>query len=102
MKLLKLTPAKDKALPAYVSADVIIGMERNEELRDTIVYTSLRGWYLRVIETPEEIERLANSSTNPVVTDELRMWLENFDWDGQTYEDLAALLTDTFDMREKL
>lgn len=59
MRLIKLTDIKDKSI--YVSADQIVSCEWGEMTRYTEVYTSLRGQYFRVKETPEQIERLANS-----------------------------------------
>lgn len=79
MKLVKLTPSRKGVDPHYVSADRIVGLERSMD--ETIVYTSLRGWYLRVRETPEEIEALCNSEANvdPSPNDLLKFlrWFEH-------------------------
>lgn len=61
MKLVKLTDARTQQ-PQYVSADCIVGIAiQNGE---TIVYTSLRSWFMRVEESPEVIEALCNSEAN--------------------------------------
>lgn len=61
MRLVKLTPSSAKPKFIYVSADQITSIEdRNVE---RVVYTSHQGMYFYVREAAEEIEALANSSS---------------------------------------
>lgn len=68
MRLIKLTPTSNTTgfIPhVYISADTIVEIEisGNKESPTTIVAVSTGKWY-EVLETPETIERLANSDVN--------------------------------------